>query len=226
MRFWATLLLSLHSLAVLASPLNLQATYVVSAFGADIGESHQQLHCDAQGDCQLTSDTRPIGIARLFTSERLLERSHFRLGTSPRWLRYEKKKYDGDKLVRTVTLLRQPSTIVYVQGPRHFPAHEDVYDPLSLPFVLHHWKEPPQALYLQDNNWQDHLTLTQWRTPEQLDGRATHHYRFQGQHVTVDVWLDAAREILPIKVRVHNHDTDKTITLTLKQEPNTFHAPE
>ncbi len=225
MRFWATLLLSLHSLATLASSLNMQATYVVSAFGADIGESHQQLQCDTQGDCRLTSDTRPIGLARLFTSERLQEASYFHLGNPPRWARYEKKKYDGDKLVRTVTLVRKQASIVYVEGPRRFPAHDRVYDALSLPYLLHHWNTPPKPLYLQDNNWQDQLKPLRWHQPEQLNDQPVHRYTLQGQHVKVDIWL-TSRNTPPLKVQVYNHDTNKTITLTLKQERQSDHAFE
>jgi len=226
MRYWAWILLSLYSLTGLASPTNFDATYVVRAFGADIGESRHRLHCSTHGDCELSSQTRPIGLARIFTNERLQERSRFSLKPAPQWHYYEKKKYAGDKLVRTVTLIRQAAHILYVQGPRRFPLHVNVFDALSLPFVLHRWATPPDALYLQDNNWQDQLTAIRWHAPTQLEGRDARHYRLEGQYVKVDIWLDEDTKHIPLKVQVYNRDTDKTITLTLKQEAQTDHALE
>ncbi len=226
MRFWVWILTSLLSLSANASLQALDATYVVNAFGADIGESRQMLRCDATGPCHLKAETHPVGIAKLFTNERLLEQSEFKLGTELQWQRYEKRKFDGDRLVRTVTLIRTSQGVLYQQINRRFPQRENLFDALSLPFALGRWPAPPEALYLQDNNWQDRLTPTRWAEPVRLAGRAARYYSLHGPHAKVEVWLDDETRAIPLKVVVHNLESDKTITLTLKKERHTSHAPQ
>jgi hypothetical protein len=222
MRYWVlTLLLNLSATAVAASAHTLR--YDVIAFGTHIGESRQKLDCKASGACKLQAETFPTGLARLFTQEQLYETSRFSRSPQPAWQRYEKKKYENGRLVRTVTLEHRGEHIVYLEKQRRFPAKDPVFDALSLPFVLHLWKQPPASLYLQDDNWQDALRSAVWKKNVQLNEQAVHFYHLKGTHVDIQVWLDPQSGI-PVQLIVHNLDRNRRITL--KQIMDTDHAPE
>ncbi len=234
MRCWVWLSSLLFSGVIQAAALpDFRAEYDVHALGMALGTSAQQFHCESDGTCTLTARTEPQGLARLFTSEHFLEQSILRqTPDSLLWQRYRKQKFDGDRLIKTVTLQHQPNgSVLFVETRRTYPARPHLFDILSLPLYLswlHLNGQPlPQALYLQDNNWQDRI---QWQARAVADtvvlaesDREVQALRYEGDlpHARLTLWLLPAFHYLPGRVEVYNKEKQKTIVLQLRKEPRT-----
>lgn len=234
MRYWAWLSSLLFAGIVQAAALpDFRAAYDVHALGMALGTSAQQFHCQPGGACTLTARTEPQGLARLFTSEHFLEQST--LTQTPHslvWQRYRKQKFDGDRVVKTVTLVRQPDgSVLYIEKKRTYPEREHLFDMLTLPLYLawlHQNNQPlPTELYLQDNNWQDRIHWQARAVPDTVvlsdDDREVKALRYEGDlpHARITLWLVPAFHHLPGRVEVVNKEKQKTIVLQLRKEPQT-----
>ena len=222
MRYWLLILSLLWvNLATAQGLPEFTSQFRVITFGTELGKSTQKLQC-RDGLCTLTATAKPEGIARLFTSEWLWEQSHFELKDGQlNWLKYEKKKYDGNRLKQQITLIREKDKVHFQEGNKYFPLNTPIFDALSLPFaisLMHQQKQYPSALYLQDNNWQDRLTFTQTATPEEVEGRKTIHFKLKGKHIEATLDLLAHPPYLPYAIDIYNKKHKRHIILTLDKD--------
>ncbi len=234
MRCWAWLSSLLLVSAVRAAPLpDFRAEYDVQALGMALGTSAQHFHCQADSTCTLTARTQPQGLARLFTQEHFFEQSTLQQRTTTLyWQAYRKQKFDGDRLIKTVTLVRQPDgSVLFQEKKRRYPPQSHLFDILTLPLYLS-WcqlnaQPVPDDLYLQDNNWQDPIHWTEKAVADTVvlvdDDREVDALRYQGDlpHARITLWLVPAFNYLPGQVEVYNKEKKKTIVLQLRKEPQT-----
>ena len=235
MRYWLIPLLLWAEAALAASPLpDFEATFTVTALGLDLGTSHHTLRCKS-GQCIYTADTRPQGLARLFTKEHFWEESRFSLSDDGiRWQHYLKKKFDDDRLVRTYTLVRTDRGVLYEESRRLYPLRKNLFDALSLPLSISRYSHtglPDKPIWLQDNNWQDRLTFTIKNRPQALEtsefnSLKTRFWQAEGAHVRVSAWLLPSAYNLPVRVEVLNKEKGKTITLQLDGHYRFHHASQ
>lgn len=231
MRYWLILLL-LWAPKLLASPFpDFTAVFTVYAFDMNLATSKQTLQCK-QHTCTLTALTEPTGLAKLFTNVHYKEQSFFHFKNSQFvWEAYRKQKFEGNRLTRTVTLKRLPDHIEYVEEKRAFPVNTPIYDALSLPFAIAYMAKNnalPDALYLQDNNWQDKLVFTVANKPQSLDidtftNMPVRHFQLKGQYAIADLWLQEKAPHLPFRIEILNTEKNKRITLQLEKE---YHATQ
>ena len=235
MRYWLIPLL-LWAEATLGAPTlpDFTATFTVTALGLDLGISRHTLHC-RKGLCTYTADTRPQGLARLFTKEHFWEESRFSLtDTGIQWQYYQKKKFDAERLVRTYTLTRTDKGVLYEESKRLYPLRDNLFDALSLPLAISRYSHsglPEKPVYLQDNNWQDRLTFTVRNRPQALEtsefsSLKTRFWQAEGEHVRVSAWLLPDAYNLPVRVEVLNKEKGKTITLQLDGHYRFTHASQ
>jgi len=232
MRYWAWLSSLLFLSTVQAASLpDFRADYDVHALGMTLGTSAQHFRCQTDGRCTLTARTAPQGLARLFTNEHFFEQSHLlQQDNTLVWQRYHKEKYDGKRLIKTVTLVRQADgSVVYEEKQRTYPAHPHLFDILSLPLYLG-WLHLnahalPEDLYLQDNNWQDRIRWLEQQVADTVvlaeTDREVSALRYTGDlpHARVTLWLLPDFHYLPGRVEVYNKEKQKTIVLQLRKEP-------
>ena len=209
-----------------------KARFSVEAMGMTLGQAKHRFHCDGE-NCTLTSEAKPSGLAALFFSDSSFETVQLKQSENRlQWLKYHKigfSEKEGENQEKHTTLSVDSSheKIVYHEKSRHWDYQAKAFDSLSLAYAIQHAHLNGLSMddfILQDNNYQDTLTLKSVNRDAVLalsfaesDLDAVK-YHFTSEHTDIELWLLPELSGFPGKIRVLN-DNDKTITFSLAEPP-------
>lgn len=209
------------------------ATFLVHAYGVDLGKSRHQLHCTQQ-DCVLETLSKPEGWVKIFFKDSAEEKIQLKqTAQSILWQGYQKlaTRYKGDdaKIKSTTFELESDGQqIVYLEKKRQWPWNPGVFDATSIAYAiqwyaLNNKDLATTQLTLQTNKkqypiefsilaHQETLKLEYGKEPSQK-------YRFGNQRFEIDLWLLPEKQYFPGKLRIYDREEDKSIVLVLEKAP-------
>jgi len=210
---------------------NFSAVYDVNAYGIDLGEAKQSFNCQ-NSDCTLISIAKPSGLAALFFKDSSVETIKLtQTDNEFKWLSYHKvgiSEKDGEKIQKqtTLTLDETHGQIWHKEKQKAWPIQANIYDLMSIVYAIQYNKlnnRPLTDLYIQDNNFQDKLTLTSSDEVESLIFEFSEEwidalrYTFDSQNSKIELWLLPNYHYFPGKIRVTHKEDDRAITLNLAE---------
>ena len=220
---------STHSSA--ATLPNFSAVYDVNAFGVDLGKAKQTFTCQ-NSDCTLISTAKPSGLAALFFKDSSVETIKLtQTDETFKWLSYHKlgiSEKDGVETQKHTTLTRdEPNQqIWHSEKQKAWPIQDHIYDLMSIAYAIQYNKLNNRSLtdfYIQDNNFQDKLTLNSADDAEELEFEFTENtintvrYTFESHNSKIELWLLPNHLYFPGKIRVTHKEEDRAITLNLAE---------
>ncbi len=228
----STLLLTLYSTNSSAATLpNFSAVYYVNAFGVDLGKAKQSFNCQ-NSTCTLTSTAKPSGLAAMFFNDSSVETIKLtQTDSALKWLSYHKlgiSVKNGKTIQKhtTLTLDETHQKILHTEKQKAWPIQANIYDLMSIVYAIQYNKlnnRPLTDLYVQDNNFQDKLTLTSADKAEQLEFEFSENwidtlrYTFDSHNSKIELWLLPNHHYFPGKIRVTHKEEDRAITLNLAE---------
>lgn len=225
-------LFTLFSMSSFATTLpNFSAIYYVNAYGVDLGKVKQSFSCQ-NSDCTLISTAKPSGLAAIFFNDSSVETIKLiQTDDALKWLSYHKlgiSEKDGKTIQKhtTLTLDESHQQIWHTEKQKAWPIQANIYDLMSIAYAIQYNKINNRRLtdlYVQDNNFQDKLTLTSADETEQLDVEFSENwidtlrYTFDSHNAKIELWLLPNHHYFPGKIRVTHKEDDRAITLNLAE---------
>ncbi|MBO1924242.1 DUF3108 domain-containing protein [Thiomicrorhabdus sp. 6S3-12] len=217
-----------------AQPIpDFDATFLVHAYGVDLGKSRHQLHCE-QRDCVLETLSKPEGWVKIFFKDSAQEKIQLQqTAQSILWQGYQKQatRHKGDDAkIKSTTFELESSgqQIVYLEKKRQWPWHPGVFDATSIAYAiqwyaLNHKDLATAQLILQTTKEQYPIKFSILAHPETLKleygKEPSQKYRFGNQRFEIDLWLLPEKHYFPGKLRIYDREEDKTIVLVLEKAP-------
>ncbi len=210
---------------------NFSAVYAVNAFGIDLGKAKQNFNCQ-NSDCTLISTAKPSGLAAMFFKDSSIETIKLvQTENSLKWLSYHKlgiSEKDGKQTQKhtTLTLDENLQQIWHREKNKAWPIQTNVYDLMSIAYAIQYNKlnnRPLTDFFVQDNNFQDKLTLKSADKAEQLEFEFSENwmdtvrYTFDSHNSKIELWLLPNHHYFPGKIRVTHKKDDRAITLNLAE---------
>lgn len=210
---------------------NFSAIYDVNAFGVDLGQAKQSFNCQ-NSDCTLISIAKPSGLAAIFFKDSSVETIKLnQTDDELKWLSYHKvgiSEKDGKEIQKhtTLTLDEPHQQIWHTEKKKAWPIRPNIYDLMSIAYAIQYNKLNNRSLtnlYIQDNNFQDKLTLTSADELEALEYEFTQdmidtlRYTFNSHNSKIELWLLPNHYYFPGKIRVTHKEEDRAITLNLAE---------
>lgn len=225
------LTLSWHANAL---PLkNFDVEFDVRVLGFKVGTAYQNLHCDAEGNCLLTSEAKPPSWARRFINEESIEKTRLKqTKTDLTWLEYKKyltRHYDDETIHKTYTLVRNPDKkqIDFLEEKKHWPEQKHVYDMISMAYGVQFMvltKQSLDNLYLQDDKVQQRFRFTTKFEDDEIElpfeeEAQTKLFEFHNGKIDAQLWLMPSLNYFPVRIIILNKEEDRKIELELKKQP-------
>jgi len=207
-----------------------RAQFSVEAYGFNLGVGEQSFHCQ-NNECTLMSSARPQGAVRLFFKDESYETIKLkRIDNQLLWQSYYKQeiRYKGGSPTTVETrLMRKDGQIINPDKSSDWPASDQVFDPISMPYAIR-WRllhnQPLEGLLIQDNKAQHPLQLrAQKETQLQVEfadkKQPTLQLDFVSHNHSIRLWLLTEQQLFPAKIRITNNQKDQSLTLNLVQTP-------
>ena len=231
----AFLCLSLTQPLYAAKLSNFKAVFDVEAVGLTLGQAKHSMQCK-DSICTLKSDAKPSGFAAVFFKDSSHETiTLHQTENTLKWQSYHKLgiSYKNDiakEKTMNLKLDKAENKVIYPEKKREWPMQPQLFDVMSIAYAIQHAQLnnlPMNNFTLQDNNFQDKLTLKSTNNSDYLgfefadnDLEAVKYY-FTSKHAEIELWLLPKYNSFPGKIRVVNKD-EKTITLSLAEPPKTL----
>ncbi len=222
---------------VLANPANqplknFNAIFDVYVFGFDIGDANHKLACN-NSLCQLTSEAIPTKWARRWVNEEMLETIQLdQSNNNIMLLEYKQlitRHKNNETTKKTVTLRRdiENNQIKFIEEQKIFAAPLHAFDMISITYAIQYLvknQQPISDLFLQDKDYQRKITFSESFKKDKISLNfaeliPTLHFAFSNEEVDAELWLIPELNYFPGKIKVHNKEKNRTVTLRLQNKP-------
>lgn len=206
------------------------ARFSVEALGMHLGYAEHRLRCEGS-DCQLSSDAKPIGLARLLIGEQSHEVSTLVLSSSGlAWQGYENTirstRNNGIKDQFSLEHKADTQQIINPQRAEHWDYHPNTFDSLSMAYALQHrlaHQQPIETMILQEEKRQQTLNFSRQHTAylntEFKNQLETHPYIANTEDHRVAVWLAPELNFFPVQVEIYDKKRRRGMILYLTAMP-------